>query len=171
MLAAVIALLLQQASPAAAEQVVWSEPPTNVAPALAETPPPPIPDSARTDPYGYERAQCSPLIRNADESLETCQARVRTVLAAHLGDALPTGLTQGQATEACRPEAEGDRYSLQCGAPSRSGPASAVLDERVCETRPRAQPGGGVAWEEQCRPASRRDDKNEGLTLRWGDRD
>lgn len=171
MLAAVIALLLQQVSPAAADQVVWTEAPPSAVPAVAEAPPPPIPDSARTDPYGYERAQCSPLIRSADEPLEACQARVRTLLAAHLGDALPAGLAPGQATDACRQEADGDRYGLQCGAPSRSGPASTVLDERICETRPRAQPGGGVAWEEQCRPASRRGEKVEGLTLRWGERD
>lgn len=171
MLAAVIALLLQQVSPAAADQVVWSEPPPPAAAAVEALPPPPIPESARTDPFGYERAQCSPLIRSADESLESCQARVRTVLAAHLGDALPVGLAPGPAAEACRQEAEGDRYGLQCGAPSRSGRASAVLDERICETRPRAQPGGGVVWEEQCRPASRRDQRDEGLTIRWGDRD
>ncbi|OGN44529.1 MAG: hypothetical protein A2623_14535 [Caulobacterales bacterium RIFCSPHIGHO2_01_FULL_70_19] len=170
MLAVVIAALLQQTSPAAADQVVWSEPQA-AAPVVAEVAPPPIPDSARTDPYGYERAQCSPLIRSSDETLEACQARVRTVLAAHLGDALPAGLAPAPATEACRPEAEGDRYGLQCGAPSRSGPASAVLDERICETRPRARPGGGVAWEEQCRPASRRDERDQGLTIRWGERD
>ncbi|SFS50864.1 hypothetical protein [Brevundimonas viscosa] len=170
MLAAVIAVLLQQASPAAADEVVWSEP-QSAAPVVAEAPPPPIPDSARTDPYGYERAQCSPLIRSAGETLEACQARVRTVLAAHLGEALPAGLAPGPATDACRQEAEGDRYGLQCGAPSRSGRASAVLDERICETRPRAQPGGGVVWEEQCRPASRRDERDEGLTIRWGERD
>ena len=170
MLAVVIAALLQQSSPAAADQVVWSEPQA-AAPVVLEAVPPPIPDSARTDPCGYERAQCSPLIRSREETLEACQARVRTVLAAHLGDALPAGLAPGPAADACRQEAAGDRYALQCGAPSRSGSATAVLDERICDTRPRAQPGGGVVWEEQCRPASRRDERNEGLTIRWGERD
>lgn len=170
MFAVVFAALLQQTSPAAADQVVWSEPPA-AAPVVAEVAPPPIPDSARADPYGYERAQCSPLIRSAGEPLEVCQQRVRSVLAAHLGDALPAGMAPGPASDGCRQEAAGDRYALQCGAPSGSSRAAAVLDERICETRPRAQPGGGVTWEEQCRPASRRDERDEGLTLRWGDRD
>jgi hypothetical protein len=170
MFAVVFAALLQQTSPAAADQVVWSEPPA-AAPVVAEVAPPPIPDSARADPYGYERAQCSPLIRSAGESLEACQQRVRSVLAAHLGDALPAGMAPDPASDGCRQESAGDRYAFQCGAPSGSSRAAAVLDERICETRPRAQPGGGVTWEEQCRPASRRDERDEGLTLRWGDRD
>jgi hypothetical protein len=168
MLAIVIAALLQQA---AGGQVVWAPPPTPD-PVLAEAPPPPpIPDSARTDPYGYERAQCSPLIRSREESLEACQMRVRGVLAAHLGDVLPAGLAPGAALDDCRREAAGDAYALQCGAPARAGGATAALEERVCETRPRALPGGGVVWDEECRRDSRRDDEDEGLTIRWGDRD
>lgn len=168
MLAIVIAALLQQA---AAGQVAWDPPPALDAALTEAPPPPPIPDDARTDPYGYERAQCSPLIRSREESLEACQSRVRGILAAHLGDDLPAGLAPGGAVEDCRQAADGDRYALQCGAPARSTRAAAVLDERICETRPRAQPGGGVVWEEQCRPASRREERDEGLTIRWGDRD
>jgi len=172
MLAAVIAVFLQQAAPAATGQVVWAPPPLPEPAAVADAAPlPPIPDSARADPYGYERAQCSPLIRSAEESLEACQARVRGVLAAHLGHALPAGLTAGADAETCRREAAGDRYAVQCGAPSRSGQATAALEERICETRPQAQEGGGVVWQEECRPASRGGERDEGLTLRWGDRD
>src|SRR5690606_1702211 len=166
MLAALIAALLQQTAPAVTDQVVWQEPPTPEAAAPTATPPP-IPESARTDPFGYERAQCSPMIRSREESLEACQARVRSLLAAHLGDDLPAGLRPGPTVDDCRQEAPGERYAVQCGPPSRPSRPSTVLEERVCETRPQAQPGGGVAWAEECRPASRRDER-EGLTIRLG---
>ncbi len=164
MLALVAAVVLQQA---ASGQVVWqtAEPPEPAAtPAYA----PPIPDWARADPYGYERSECSPLLRAASESLETCQARVRTALAANLGDALPAGLAPAGAVDTCRQEAAGDRYALQCGAPSRSGPATSPLVERTCESRPRVQPEGGVVWTEECRPADGRKPPEEGLTVRLG---
>lgn len=68
MLAAVFAsvLMMQQA---ASGQVVWNAPP----PAPTEAPTvaaPSIPDWARADPFGYERSECSPLIRKADETME-----------------------------------------------------------------------------------------------------
>lgn len=95
MLAIVFAAILQQA---ASGQVVWQTPPPPI-PAAAPSAPtadlPPLPDFARADPYGYERAECSPLIRKAEESMEACQARVRMTLAAHLGDALPAGMAPG----------------------------------------------------------------------------
>ncbi|HRJ64500.1 MAG TPA: hypothetical protein PLR59_09150, partial [Brevundimonas sp.] len=96
MLAIVFAVMLQQTAPlpAAAGQVVWETPaPVEAAQPVAAADIPAIPDSARADPYGYERAECSPLIRSSRETLEACQARVRVILAAHLGDALPAGLT------------------------------------------------------------------------------
>ena len=167
MLAAVFAVMLQQA---ATGQVVWETPPPRPAGTVATAPPPPIPDSARADPYGYERAECSPLVRKADDSMEACQARVRVALAAHLGDALPAGLAPAGAPDECRREAAGDRYALQCGAPARPDRPAAVLAERSCETRPRAQPQGGVAWTEECRPANGVREE-EGLTLRLGGRD
>ncbi len=170
MLAVVFAVMLQQAAPAATGQVVWQTPaaPEPVA-AVAEAPP--IPDSARADPWGYERAECSPLVRKATESMEACQSRVRTALAANLGEALPAGLAPAGAPEQCRQEAAGDRYALQCGAPSRPDRPTAALEERACETRPRVQPSGGVAWTEECRPASGRQDEDEGLRIRLGGRD
>ena len=173
MLAVVFAVMLQQAAPlpAAAGQVVWETPaPVQAAQPVAAADIPAIPDSARADPYGYERAECSPLIRSSRETLEACQARVRVILAAHLGDALPAGLTPAGAPDECRQEAAGDRYALQCGAPARPDRPAVALEERNCETRPRVQPQGGVAWTEECRPASGvRED--EGLTLRLGGRD
>lgn len=166
MLAVVAAVILQQA---AAGQVVWQAP-APPEPVAVETPAaaPAIPDWARSDPYGYERSECSPLVRGADESMEACQARVRSALAANLGDALPVGLAAGVAADNCRQEAAGDRYALQCGAPSRSGPATARLVDRTCETRPRAQREGGVNWTEECRPADGSEPAEDGLRIRLG---
>jgi hypothetical protein len=167
MLAAAVisALMLQQA---ATGQVVWSEPAPAAPPAQATVDAARIPDSARADPYGYERAQCSPLIRSSTETLEACQARVRSVLAANMGDALPPGLAPSGAVDACRQEAAGDRYALQCGAPDRPDRPTGGLEERTCESRPQALPQGGVAWTEVCRPASGQRDADDGLTLRLG---
>ena len=173
MLAVVFAMMLQQTAPLSASpgQVVWETPaPIEPAEVVATVDIPAIPDSARADPYGYERAECSPLIRRAEESLEGCQARVRVILAAHLGDALPAGLTPAGAPDECRQEAAGDRYALQCGAARRPDQPTAALEERTCETRPRAQPQGGLAWTEECHPASgRRED--DGLRVRLGGQD
>lgn len=168
MLAVVFAAMLQQA---ATGQVVWeTPPPPTPAEPVAAAELPPIPESALADPYGYERAECSPLIRKVGESLEACQTRVRVTLAAHLGGALPAGLAPAGAPDECRQQAAGDRYALQCGAPSRPDRPATVLTERSCETRPRVQPQGGVAWAEDCRPASGVREE-EGLTLRLGGRD
>ena len=169
MLALVAAVILQQA---ATGQVVWQTP-APPEPVVVETPAavPTIPDWARADPYGYERSECSPLVRSADESMEACQARVRGALAANLGDALPVGLAAANAGDQCRQEAAGDRYALQCGAPSRSGPATTRLVERTCETRPRAQAQGGVIWTEECRPADGSEPAEDGLRIRLGGND
>ena len=169
MLAVVFAAMLQQA---ATGQVVWETPaPPAPVETVAAAEIPVIPDSARADPFGYERAECSPLIRKAEESLEACQQRVRIALAANLGAALPVGLAPSGALNECRQEAAGDRYALQCGAPSRPDRPAAALEERSCETRPRAQPQGGVAWTEECRPASGVRAEDEGLKVRLGGRD
>jgi hypothetical protein len=174
MFAVVFAVMLQQTTPlpAAAGQLVWETPaPVETAPAVAVVEVPAIPDSARADPWGYERAECSPLIRKAEESLEACQARVRVTLAAHLGADLPAGLAPAGAPDECRQEAAGDRYALQCGTPARAARPTAVLEERSCESRPRVQPQGGVAWTEECRPASGVRERDEGLRIRLGGKD
>lgn len=173
MLAVAFAVMLQQAAPlpAATGQVVWETPvPVEAAqPAAAELPP--LPVSARTDPWGYERAECSPLIRSGQETLEACQARVRVTLAAHLGADLPAGLAPAGAVDECRQAAAGDRYALQCGTPTRTTRPTPVLEERSCETRPRAQAQGGVAWAEECRPASGVRQDEGGLRVRLGGND
>lgn len=159
---------LQQA---ATGQVVWTTPPPPAEAAAPAASLPPLPDWARADPYGYERSECSPMIRSRDETMEACQSRVRVTLAAHLGAALPSGLAPVSNSDNCRQEAAGDRYALQCGTPARSGPASAAPQERVCETRPQAQARGGVAWTEECRPAGGRPETDDGLRIRLGGKD
>eukprot|EP01089_Gocevia_fonbrunei_P017602 TRINITY_DN5759_c0_g1_i10.p2 TRINITY_DN5759_c0_g1~~TRINITY_DN5759_c0_g1_i10.p2 ORF type:complete len:169 (-),score=4.07 TRINITY_DN5759_c0_g1_i10:157-663(-) len=168
MLAVVAAVILQQA---ATGPVVWQTPAPSTPEVVATTAPvPDLPDWARADPYGYERSECSPLLRAADETLEACQARVRRTLAVHLGAALPVGLSAGEADEQCRQAAAGDRYALQCGTPSRSGAAGPTLVEQTCQSRPKARPEGGVVWVEECRQADGRPLPEGGLQLRVGDR-
>ena len=61
----------------------------------------PLPAWALTNPFGYERAQCSPLVRGA-EALDVCQGRVRRQLAEALGEDLPPALRPAT-VENCRP--------------------------------------------------------------------
>lgn len=169
MLAAVLALMLQQT---ATGQVVWNEPappPAAVAPAAPTTHN--LPDWARADPFGYERSECSPLIRKADETQEACQARVRIELASDLGGALPAALRPAAAPDSCRQEAAGDRYAVQCGAPTRNAAPTVALEEQTCDTRPQVQPQGGVAWTQECRPASGVRREDQGLKIHLGGRD
>lgn len=167
MLAAVFAVMLQQA---ATGQVVWETPPPPPVEADAPADIPVIPDYARSDPYGYERAECSPLVRKADETMEICQQRVRTALAANLGGALPPGLAPGDASDNCRQEAAGDRYALQCGAPPRSAKPGPDLRVRTCTTRPGATTEGGVTYRETC-TVDGEEVRDEGLRIRLGGRD
>lgn len=160
MLAIVFAVMLQQA---AGGQVVWEAPPPP--PVVAPVVVPAIPDSARADPYGYERAECSPLIRKSTETMEACQARVRIALAANLGAALPPGLAPAGAPDECRLAAAGDRYALQCGGQDRPARADVRPQEQTCESRPQARPQGGVAWTEECRPADGRAPIQDGLKV------
>ena len=166
MLIALVSVLLLQQTPAQ-PTIVWSTPVEPVVEAPAARPPA-IPDWARADPFGYERSECSPLIRKATESQDACQARVRVALAANLGEALPDGLKPSGAPETCRQEAAGDRYALQCGTPARPDRPVTPSSERTCETRPEAQPGGGVVWQETCRPADGSAPARDGLRVRLG---
>ena len=127
-----IALLVQDPNGAAAAgTITWNQPAPVVAEAPAAPPPPTLPAWALADPFGWERAQCSPLIRK-DATLEACQARVRTDLAANLGDALPATL-RPPAVQECRRSEDG--YAVDCGAPARPDRASPVLREQDCGTR------------------------------------
>lgn len=163
--AAVAAVILQQA---ATGQVVWQTP-ASPEPAVVAAPvaAPAIPDWARADPYGYERSECSPLMRKANEGLEACQARVRAALATDLGDDLPPGLAGGSAADQCRQEAAGDRYALQCAAPGRSAPSGPDLRARDCTTRPRATAEGRMTFEETCTVGGE-EARDERLRIRLG---
>jgi hypothetical protein len=166
MLAVIAAVILQQP---AAGQVVWQEP-APPAPVVAETPAtaaPALPDWARSDPYGYERSECSPLVRKANESLEACQARVRTALALDLGADLPAGLAGGDPTDQCRQAAAGDRYALQCSPRGRNLPAGPDMRTRECTTRPTSNGEGGMTFEETCRVGGE-EVRSEGLRIRLG---
>lgn len=167
MLAVVFAVLLQQATPG---QVVWTTPITPPAEARA-VPPTTLPEAARADPYGYERAECSPYARASSETLEACQFRIRTALAAGLGDAMPTGLRSAADSARCRPEPGADGFAMDCGN-TRTVPTGPQLTDRQCETRPRALPQGGVAYTETCasgRPGEQ--ERDDGLKIRLGDDD
>ncbi len=163
MLAAVVAVILQQAAPG---QIVWQEP-APPPPVVAEAPAAPaLPDWARADPYGYERSECSPLLRKANESLEACQARVRTALALDLG-ALPPGLAGGADAEDCRQAAAGDRYALQCAPRGRTVPSGPDMRVRECTTRPRSDGDGRMTFEEVC-TVNGQEDRGDGLRIRLG---
>ncbi|KQW83096.1 hypothetical protein [Brevundimonas sp. Root1279] len=170
-LALALAVSLQQAPTG---QILWQPQPDSPAPATAAEVAAPapalptIPDWARADPFGYERSECSPLVRKAEESLEVCQARVRSALAANLGSALPPGLAPVNAPNECRQAAAGDRYAVQCGAPLPAGAPSRTITEQTCENRPQAQPQGGVTWTQECRPADGSKPAEGGLRFRLG---
>ena len=161
------ALMLQQTAPG---PVVWASPAEPVPVAAAAVTAPPIPDWARADPFGYERSECSPLIRAATEPMEACQSRVRFALAANLGDALPAGLRPTGSLDNCRQEAAGDRYAMQCGAPTRSVPPGPDLQDRNCTTRPSVTGQGAVAFREECTLGGR-EVREEGLKINLGRRD
>jgi hypothetical protein len=160
------ALMLQQA---ATGQVVWATP-VEPAPVVAEAEAPAIPDWARTDPFGYERSECSPLVRSASESMEACQGRVRFALAANLGDALPASLQPVASLDNCRQEASGDRYGVQCGAPSRTVPGGPDLRDKVCTTRPSGNREGGMTYREDCTVGGE-PVREEGLRIRLSGND
>lgn len=160
----IAAVMMLQVAPGG---VVWEQPasptPTAEAPAA---PVPDLPDWAKADPFGWERAQCSPLVRG-DEEMTTCQARVRADLFAVLGDDLPEGLKPSPTPLDCGPQPDGN-YALACNAPRRE-PAIQQAPEQDCRTRPQRQGSGGVAWTQDCRPLS--SGEQDGLRIRLGGRD
>ncbi|MBU4197380.1 MAG: hypothetical protein KJ911_11610 [Alphaproteobacteria bacterium] len=165
MIAAAFALLLiQQTAPS----VVWEAPAAETA---AETPVAAprhtVPEWGLADPFGYERARCSPQLRGA-RTLEDCQAEVRGQLALALGEDLPDALRPvGMAGDCQMTQAteRGSPYGLQCGPQSRTPAASSTPQEMDC--RPRPVEGG---FSSECRPVD--EAKNKGLSLRlWGGKD
>ncbi|HEX8471905.1 MAG TPA: hypothetical protein VF633_12395 [Brevundimonas sp.] len=162
--AVVAALMLQQA----AGMISWNPPPPADpdGPVPAVTPATALPDWALADPFAWERSQCSPIIRK-DASMEMCQARVRTDLAAALGDRLPPALAPS-GIEGCRQVTNpAGGYVLTCAPVRREMSASTSPVAEVCEERPTATAGGAVSFERRCTPASGPASK-DGLTFRLG---
>lgn len=155
------------------QQVVWGAP--AAAPASEPAPAPAsaastLPDWARDDPFAWERSQCSPLVRAADEGADACQARVRATLRTELGEtALPTAM-RTQPMEECGPAGEAGRYQTQCLPRERTSQATPTAPpERRCEVRPqRAGRDGAVGFQEVCEP---RPGEQQGLRINLGGRD
>ena len=97
---------------------------------------PALPEGARADPFGYERSECSPLVRDRAETLEACQRRVRRTLAATMGDAVP---------DALKPDADlGPR-------PIRPIPSARIVpEERRCRIYSTTAPDGRRTPYERC---------------------
>lgn len=146
------ALMLQQA----AGMISWNPPIEPDPGAPAATPAAPavvLPDWALADPFAWERSQCSPMIRK-DPSLDLCQARVRTDLAAALGDKLPPALAP-EGIEGCRQVTNpAGGYVLTCAPVRREMSGGVAPVAEVCEDRPTATAGGAVSFERRCTPAA-----------------
>ncbi|WP_295169148.1 hypothetical protein [uncultured Brevundimonas sp.] len=162
--AAFALLILQQTAPT----VVWDAPAPE---AVVETPAPPpahnVPAWGLADPFGFERARCSPLVRG-EASMAECQTEVREQLAIAMGPDLPEALRPSGMAGDCqmiRASTGGSDYAVQCGPQSRMAAATASLREMDC--RPRPVQGG---FSSECRPVDGADKKGLSLTL-WGDKD
>lgn len=165
MIAAAFALLLLQQT---APSVVWEPPAAETA---AETPIAAprhtVPEWGLADPFGYERARCSPQLRGA-KTLEACQAEVRGQLALALGEDLPDALRPAGMAGDCQMAqagSGGSAYAVQCGPQSRTPAASSTPQEMDC--RPRPVEGG---FSSECRPVDEAESKGVSLRL-WGGKD
>ena len=159
-----MALFLQQAGSA----VVWETPPPEPEPvsasAVISTD---LPAWALSDPFAWERSQCSPLVRR-EASLDSCQARVRSELSAALGDQLPAGLRPaGEPVPCVATPGDDGAYPVQCGTPERQ--AATTVTPTIPDCRPRAQrQGGSVAFVNDCRTEGA---DEGGLSFRLGGKD
>lgn len=165
MIAAAFALLmLQQTAPS----VVWDAPaPAAVVETPAATVSHNVPAWGLADPFGFERARCSPLVRGA-KSMEICQAEVREQLALAMGPDLPEALRPTGMAGDCQmiqASAGGSAYAVQCGPQSRAVSAASNLREMDC--RPRPVEGG---FSSECRPIDTTASKGLSLKL-WGNKD
>ncbi|CAN5390124.1 hypothetical protein BH10PSE1_BH10PSE1_15640 [soil metagenome] len=168
LIATLAALVIQQS----AGTIAWETPPiepeaaTETSASITATPVSTLPDWAKADPFAWERSQCSPVIRK-DASMEACQVRVRTELAAELGDRLPAGLAP-DGIEGCRQVSNGaGGYELTCAPVQRSLSSPPTPVAEVCEERPTRTADGGVSFERECRPATGPQAK-DGVSFRLG---
>lgn len=157
MIAALMSLMLLSQDPT----IVWSAEEPGPAPITAAQPVAmptvDIPEWGRNDPYAWERAQCSPLVRG-NEDLGACQSRVRLALDAALGGATPAGLSvRAGDLECSQMAARGDAqaYELACGA-ERAARAEDQAFQRqrdaktdLCDRTPRSE-RGSTTWTLAC---------------------
>lgn len=119
-----------------------------------------LPDWARENPFGYERAECSPMIRG-EEPLSACQARVRSLLLAELGEDLPAALRPA-AVENCRPSDTGG--GVVCGPQRRAARSDGpVLVEQDCSNRVTRE-----GFSSECRPVGQGEERGVSITLFGG---
>jgi hypothetical protein len=155
-----LAIALQQATGG----TVWAEPVPEAIVPVETAVNPALPDWAIADPFGWERSQCSPLVRGA-EPIGACQSRVRADLAVVLGDRLPAGLRPSDTPTPClaTPDASG-AFPVECREPERRVASNNPIQDQVCESRPRRE-GGAVAFVTECRPAGETSERR-GLSFR-----
>lgn len=177
MIAAALALLLTPQTPYAADPsppvIVWQAAPVETPQSAPQAKPQPpkaehtVPDWGLADPFGFERARCSPLVRG-ETPLGQCQTEVREQLALALGADLPEALRPPGMAGDCqmmRSAAGGSSYALQCGSQTSSAAPASGLTEMDC--RPRPVQGG---FSSECRPIETTARKGLSITL-WGDDD
>ena len=164
MLIAAIAVLWFQQTPGG---VVWDpQPELPIKAEPARTLAPTLPEWAIADPFAWERSQCSSLVRGAT-TLGACQARVRTELAANLGDALPEALRPTGLEGECLPTDDAAAgFAISCAPQRRERAVVPTPPAQVCENRPQRSRNGAVSWAETCRPATGTSDNDHGLKLR-----
>ena len=144
----IAALLLPQDAPAFG--ITLSDDPEPPVVEEAKRQVPNLPAHALADPFGWERSQCSPYIRR-DEPLEHCQVRVRSDLAAVMGDRLPSALRPTAGLENCTPGKAENNYKIECKPREMVVPNAPNLQDRQCENQPQRQPDGRVVIQSVCR--------------------
>ena len=151
--------------------IVWSAPKAEPTPIVVTPAPAPtidLPDWARADPYAWERAQCSPLLRG-DEDLQACQARVRVALDAALKGETPAGLAVQPGDMECSQMAtDGRAFDLACGdARDRLTDSRAYQRQRedrqdLCD-RDSGGRRGSTSWNLMCSTPETEDRERGGL--------
>lgn len=163
MLPLIIALLLVQDAPV--KGIILSDDPVPPEVEEVKRPAATLPPHALSDPFGWERSQCSPYIRK-DEPLEVCQVRVRSDLQAAMGEALPSALMPTAGLENCSPGNAENGFKIECKPRQMTLPNRPNLQDRHCENQPQRQPDGRVIIQSVCRSTATEAPSSEGgLTL------
>lgn len=165
MLALIATILLIQDAPVFG--IILSDDPEPPVEQVVERPKPNLPAHALSDPFGYERSQCSPYIRK-DEPIEHCQVRVRSDLLAVLGDDLPSALRPAKSLENCIPGTAENNYQIVCNPRQMTLPSQPIVQDRHCVNRPERMANGTIAVSTQCTPIGPEPDKQERRIVIFG---